>query len=232
MRTGWTAWRCPKPWRVSPCHAMLCCAVPCLAAVLGPKAVEALGGSGAQGPGAAVPMERGVCAVPCPAPCLCGCAVASVRLRRSRSIPGHPCLHLVTHFPYADAGPRQKPVSSPHGETLTGTEGGGEWGQGQAMGCRGAEEASPGDRWGCRWGDSHLGAPPPRPSPSPCLQRPGVPGSPLCGAEASFPHRSALSWCHGAASAPGGSSLSLAPLGKFQPCCCNSQNAGAAPLRH
>lgn len=58
-RTGWTAWRGPKLLRVSslPYRTMPCRAVLCQGAVLGPRAAGAAGGRGAQGSGAAVPME-------------------------------------------------------------------------------------------------------------------------------------------------------------------------------
>ena len=165
---------CAVLCRAMPCHAMPCCDVPCLAAVLSPRAVGVVGGSEAQGAGAAVPMEGVMCrAVPCPAPCLCGCAMACVRLRRSCSVPRRPCLHLVTRFPSADVGPRQKPASSPHGETLTGTEAGADgdgarpWG---AVGQRRHLLGTDGD--GDADGGVHTSGPP-RPSLSSCLQGPG-----------------------------------------------------------
>lgn len=152
MRTIWTAWRWLKPRRVSPqcvmlfhampCHTVACHAMP--GCWLGLGAVGAAGSSRAQGTGAAVPMEQGH-AMSCPVPCVCGGVIACVQLCRSCSVSGHPCHHLVTCFPSADVGLRQKPVSSPHGETLIRAEGGG-MGQGQAMGCCGAQEAPPGDR--------------------------------------------------------------------------------------
>lgn len=66
-------------------------------------------------------------------------------------------------FPSADVGPRQKPASSPHGETLMGCE------TGTAMGCRGAEEIPPGK------GDEDVDGKvtpqaPPGPSLSPCCR--------------------------------------------------------------
>ena len=137
-------------------------------------------------------MEVGGCAMPCPVPCLCGC-----------TMPGYPYLHLVTCFPSADVGPRQKPASSPHGETLTGTEMGSggnangprPWG---AVGQRRHPVGRDGD------GGSYLGAPQAVPVSLPAGA--GVPASPSHGAEASFSHRSALSRCCGTASAPAGSS--------------------------
>lgn len=141
------------------------------------RAVLGCGGIGGQwGPGGCCARGGGGCAVLCPAPCPCGCAVACMELRGSCSVLGHPCLHLVACFPSADVGPRQKLASSPHGETLTGTEVGWEMGTGPGHGCRGAEEAPPGDRWGCGWGGFTPQGPPGCPCPPAC--RGGGPGVP------------------------------------------------------
>lgn len=47
-----------------------------------------------------------------------GLLVAVQVLQHGQSVSVCP----VTQFPFADVGPRQKPASSPHGETLTGNE--------------------------------------------------------------------------------------------------------------
>ncbi|XP_061206348.1 tripartite motif-containing protein 54 [Neopsephotus bourkii] len=89
-----------------------------------------------------------------------------------------------------DVGPRQKPVSSPHGETLTGTEVGVTH-RARSWGALGQRRRLMGDRsgWVCRQRSSYLRAP-----QSACLLacRMGTPGSPPCGSEAGFLHRSAL----------------------------------------
>lgn len=145
---------------------------------------------------------RGLCAVLCPAMCLCGCTGPAVCQRVPVSI-------LSPAFPLQMWGrgrsQRALPMVRPSlGLSWRGGGGGGGMGTGGGARPRGAV----GQRRhllgtdGDVSGRSH-------PSGPPQGAGPGVPGSPLHSAEACFPHRPALSWCHGAASARASSSLSL-----------------------
>lgn len=176
-RTGWTTWRRLKLWRVSP--AMLCRAMPCLAAVLGPRAARLVGVSRAQGAGADMPCCALLChAVPssvsawlCHSPCAAAQVLRCARASLSSLSPA-----FLLQMWGQGRSRRVPPMVRPSPELRQ--QG---WGWGQALGCCGGRG---GTSWGQMgiwggWGGRSfhtLGPPQAVPVSLPC--RAGGPGVP------------------------------------------------------